>query len=175
MRKHFALLLLSCFFWMTLPAHAIIDFYLDLDGVPGESTAVGHEDEIVIESFQMGVSRPEGAQPAFTDLNFSKALDKASPLLMLKCAQGAIIPNAVLTCRTGTSGGKPVAFYVIRLTNVKVSQVSVAGAAGGGTKPGENFSLNYETIEWEYTPVNNTGGTGQLVKAKWSLKTGQGS
>lgn len=173
MRMRFALCCLACLFWMTVPARAAIDFHLLLEGVPGESTATGHGGEIYIDSFSTAVTRSGGVQATFSDLSFSKQLDKASPLLMLKCAQGATIPKAVLTCRTGLES-KPVPFYVIRLTGVKVTQVNTAGSAAGG-RPTESFSLSYETIEWEYTPMSPTGGNLPAVKANWNLLTNTGS
>ena len=158
---------------MTVPARASMDFHLLLEGVPGESTVTGHAGEIYIDSFSTAVTRGGGVQATFSDLSFSKQLDKASPLLMLKCAQGATIPKAVLTCRTSLEA-KPVPFYVIRLTGVKVTQVTTGGGAGG-SRPTESFSLSYETIEWEYTPMNQSGGTLPVVKANWNLLTNTGS
>ena len=148
-------------------AQASMDIFLALDGVPGESIASGFADQIVIESFSTGLGNSGGGAPSFYDLSLSHALDKASPVLMLKCAQGATIATAVLTCRT-LSGAKPVPFYVIRLTNVKVTSVAVAGS-GGGDRPTENFTLSFESIEWEYTPFNSNGSTGQSIKTKWDL------
>jgi type VI secretion system secreted protein Hcp len=158
---------------MILPARASMDFHLMLEGVPGESTAAGHAGEIYIDAFSTAVARSGGTQATFSDLTFTKSLDKASPLLMLKCAQAARIPKAVLTCRTSLEA-KPVAFYVIRLTGVKVTQVSTSGGAGGN-RPTESFSLSYETIEWEYTPMNSSGGNLPVVKANWNLLTNTGS
>src|SRR4026207_678260 len=105
--KNFILLLVACVLWTALSAQAAFDAFLKLDGVPGEATATGHKDEIVIDSFSMGITRPaptggggtQTGRPQFTDISFSHRLDKASPILMLRCAQGTHIPTAVLTCR----------------------------------------------------------------------------
>jgi len=172
--KKYIPLLVACVLWTAMPAHAIFDAFLKLEGVPGEATATGHKDEIAIDSFSMGVSRPaatggtQTGRPQFTDISFSHRLDKASPLLMLRCAQGTHIPSAVLTCRN--VGTQANIFYVIRLTDVVVTSVSVGGAAGGD-RPTETFSLNYARIEWEYIAQSPTGGTGQVVRATWNLET----
>lgn len=170
MKKSF-LLLIAFALWTAVSANAAFDCFLKLEGVPGESTNADHRDEIDIQSFSMGISRPPGStgRPQFTDLSLTKFLDKASPLLMLKCAEGRAIPTAVLTCSTPAAGGRPVNFYVIRLTDVIVTSVSVGGAAGGD-KPTESFSLNYTQIEWEYTPISASGTAGTPVKAKWDLR-----
>jgi type VI secretion system secreted protein Hcp len=166
MRKYFALCCLACLFWISVP-QALADFYLFLDGVPGESQAVGHRDEISLDSFGMGISNSGSGQPALSDITLTKPLDKSSPLLMLKCANGAAIPSAVLTCYR-IIGGVSRKFYVIRLTDVKVTQISQGGSAGG--LPYDTFSLNYRTIEWEYTPHDpNKGAPLTPVKANWTL------
>lgn len=165
-------LLAACVLWTAIPAHAAFDAFLKLEGVPGEALATGHKDEIVIESFSMGVSRPaatggtQTGRAQFTDISFSHRLDKASPLLMLRCAQGTHIPTAVLTCRTVSA--QPTDFYIIRLTDVVVTSVSVGGAAGSD-RPTESFSLNYARIEWEYIPQLPTGGAGQPVRTTWNV------
>ena len=172
MRK-FIPLLAACVLWTAIPAHAAFDAFLKLEGVPGEATATGNRDEIVIDSFSMGVARPAPtgggqttARPQFTDISFTHQLDKASPLLMLRCAQGTHIPTAVLTCRT--VGGTSVAFYRITLTDVMVTSVSIGGASAGD-RPTESFSLNYAQIRWEYVPQLPTGGTGTPVSATWNI------
>ena len=171
--KKCILLLFTYVLWTTIPAHAAFDAFLKIEGVPGEATASGHKDEIVIDSFSMGVSRPaatggtQTGRAQFTDISFSHRLDKASPILMLRCAQGTHIPTAVLTCRT--LGARQDIFYVIRLTDVVVTSVSIGGAAGGD-RPTETFSLNYARIEWEYIPQLPTGGLGDPVRATWNLQ-----
>jgi type VI secretion system secreted protein Hcp len=166
-------LLVTCVLWSAIPIHAAFDAFLKLEGVPGEALATGHKDEIVIDSFSMGVSRPaatggtQTGRAQFSDISFSHRLDKASPILMLRCAQGTHIPTAVLTCRT--VGARQDIFYVIRLTDVVVTSVSIGGAAGGD-RPTETFSLNYARIEWEYIPQLPTGGLGDPVRATWNLQ-----
>lgn len=168
--KRIVLLLLACALSGAISARAAFDCFLKLEGVPGESTHVDHRDEIVIESFSMGIAGAPGSAggPQFSDLSLTKYLDKASPLLMLKCAQGAPIPMAVLTCKSA-GGDKPVNFYVIRLKNVFVTSVSAGGAAGGD-RPTESFSLNFSEIEWEYVPILPTGAPGTPVRTSWDLK-----
>jgi type VI secretion system secreted protein Hcp len=157
-----------------LSSQAAFDAFLKLEGVPGEAVATGHKDEIVIESFSMGVARPASTggggtttgRPQFSDISFTHQLDKASPLLMLRCAQGTHIPTAVLTCRT--VGTRPEAFYIVRLTDVVVTSVSVGGASGSD-RPYETFSLNYARIEWEYIPQLPSGAQGPPVRASWNV------
>ena len=171
--KKFIPLLAACVLWTAIPAHAAFDAFLKLEGVPGEATATGHKDEIDIESFSMGIARPaatggtQTGRAQFTDISFSHQLDKASPLLMLRCAQGTHIPTAILTCRT--VGARQDDFYIIRLTDVVVTSVSISGFTGGD-RPTESFSLSYARIEWEYIPQLAAGGMGDPVRATWNLQ-----
>lgn len=166
--KRITLFLVVCAL-SAITARAAFDAFLKLDGVPGESRHADHKDEIDIQSFSMGIVAPAGAvgAPQFSDLALTKYLDKASPILMLKCAQGARIGTAVLTCKS--VGEKPVDFYVIRLKDVVVTSISVSGAAGGD-RPMESLSLSYAEIEWEYVPTTETGTTGTPVRTSWDLK-----
>ena len=66
---------------------------------------------------------------SFSDLSFTKSLDKSSPQLYLHCAQSKPIRSAVLTLRK--SGGNQNEFYTITLTDVLISSVQTGGTAGG--------------------------------------------
>ena len=160
-------------------ARANFDCYLRLAGVAGESIAQGHAGEIDIAAFDVGIiggpPAPGGGTsgpPQFRDLGLTKMLDKASPLLMLKCAQGATIADATLTCRKASAD--PVVFYRILLKGVRVTNISTGGSAGSGV-PMETFSLSYDEIEWEYTPTLANGSQGKPIIHRWNLKTGSGS
>src|SRR6185437_10203149 len=79
--------------------------FLKLDGIEGEATNSDYENQIVVTSFSQGMTNsvstvvggPGASKPTFTDLTITKSLDKASPLLLLNCAQGKTIQTAILT------------------------------------------------------------------------------
>ncbi len=97
---------------------AAIDLFLKLDGIPGESTDFRHKGEIVLESFSWGETNagthvaPTGGAAAgkvsMQDFHFTSRVSKASPLLMLSCANGQHIKTGVVTVRKagGGIGGK---------------------------------------------------------------------
>ncbi len=168
MKIRFFLLLFMAVF--AAPAFAAADMFLELDGIPGESTSEAHPRTIRIESFSIGVSltpgTTAGAKPTFRDISFSKSIDKTSPVLYLNCASGKHLKSATLYVRN--SGERAFDFYIIKLSDVVVTSVQTSGA---GDLPMESFSLNYTKIEFHYIPQNVSGGpdTANTVKTGWDL------
>lgn len=160
-----------------LPAHAAADYLLALDGIPGESTDENYPRTIEIESFSLGVTMTSGTvvgggggagKASFSDISFSKKLDKSSPLLYLNCAQGKHIPQAILHVRK--SGDKPQEYYTITLTDVLISSVQTSGASGTD-RPSESLSLNFTKIEFSYAAQRPDGSLETPVTSSWNLAT----
>ncbi len=151
------------------------DMFLKLDKVPGESQAKGFEGQIDIASFSWGVSNPStthlgggggAGKASFSDMSFTHLVDKSSPTLMNRCADGGHLATAILTVRK--QGGTPLDYYVIKLTDVLVSSVQHSGADGNGI-PMESFSLNFPQIEFAYKEQDNKGAQKSIVEFKWNI------
>jgi type VI secretion system secreted protein Hcp len=158
----------------------MFDAYLQIEGVPGESTASGYEEQIEIISYSHEVSQPTAAAASTAggattgrcehgDFSVTKEIDKASPILAQKCSEGSHISEIVLTlCRAG--GESSVPFMEYKLSNVVVSRVSP-----GGNKvdlPLEEIDFNYGRIEWVYTQQRRAdGGGGGNTTGSWNLQT----
>ena len=87
---------------------ALVDYFLKLDGIDGESTQKGHEKEIELMSWSFGaqntgtsVSHGGGGagKVSMQDFHFVMNVNKASPKLFLACASGEHIKKATLVCR----------------------------------------------------------------------------
>ena len=152
-----------------------VDYFLKIDGIPGESTDSKHKDEIVLTSFAFGVSNAgslssgggggEG-KASFHDFNFTHKFDKASPLLMLACASGKHIPTATMTARkAGGRGG--FEFLFIKMNDVLVT--SSQTQASGDDFPTEAVSLAFAKIEVDYKPQKANGSLGAATSFKWNL------
>jgi type VI secretion system secreted protein Hcp len=153
-----------------------VDYFLKIDGVPGESADVKHKGEIQLESFGWGESSPGGAGPGggggagkvqIQDLVVTMLVSKASPRLMLACASGKHYKEAVLTARR--AGKAQQEFLVFKLKDVTVTSYQTAGAAGGEA-PVDQASLGFSTIQLEYRPQKADGSLDAAVKAGWDLK-----
>lgn len=161
-------------FLLILPSQAS-DYLLVLDGIPGESADAQRPQSIEIQSFSFGASNSAtvigGAAGAgkvsFSDISFTKSLDKASPLLYLQCAQGKHIPRAVLYVRK-SGAEKPLEYYIITLTDVLISSVQTIG---GGGLPTESFSLNFAKVEFSYSAQKADGSLDAPVKSGWDITT----
>ena len=158
---------------------AAVDYYLQIDGIDGESTDEQHRNQIEILSFSWGASNPGitnqsygagsggGAGKAtFQDIHFTASASKASPKLMLAAATGQHIKEAKLFVRK--SGERQQDFYKIELRDVLVSSYQAAG--NGGTVPTDSFSLNFTKIQFEYTPQASDGTLESPVKAGYDVK-----
>ena len=162
-------------FISTAPLQAASDYLLEIEGIPGESVDALHPRTIEIQSFSLGASNPalvstgggaSSGKVSFSDISFSKSLDKSSPLLYLHCAQGKHIPQATLYLRQ-SGADKPAEYYVIKLTDVLVTSVQTSG---GGDRPMESLSLNFAKIEFIYRAQKPDGSLDTPVRSGWDLK-----
>jgi type VI secretion system secreted protein Hcp len=169
------------------PNGSTFDAFLQLDGIPGESTDDKHKDWIEIVSFNHGVTQPVSStrssaggattgRAAHDDFTFSCLIDKAYPKLVEAASSGKHLSKAKLeVCR---AGGQQVKFLEINFEQVLVSNVHLSGSGNGSGDqlPGVSFSLNYGKVEWIYTQQKRSDGSGGgNVTAKHDLTTGKGS
>ena len=156
---------------------ALVDYFLKIDGIEGESHDSKHKGEIDVQSFSWGETQ-SGSHAAgggggagkvsMQDFHFVMNVNKSSPKLMLACANGEHIKKAVLTCRK--AGKDQQEFYKITLSDVLVSSFQTGGNGHSDIVPTDQISLNYAKIEWEYKEQKADGTLGGAVKAGFDLK-----
>jgi type VI secretion system secreted protein Hcp len=156
---------------------AVVDFFLKIEGIDGESSDAKHKGSIDVESWSWGAvqagtsSRGGGAgagKVSMQDFRFVTKTNKASPKLALACANGEHLKKAVLTCR---KAGKDQQEYLkITLTDVLVSAFTAGGPQGGNVLPTDQVSLNYGKMEFEYKEQKADGTLGAATKMGWDLK-----
>jgi type VI secretion system secreted protein Hcp len=156
---------------------AQVDYFLKIEGVDGESTDDKHKGEIDIHSFSWGATNTGthgsgggggAGKVQFQDLHFHTSVSKASPKLMLSCATGEHLKKATLTVRK--AGKDQQEYYKVTLSDVLVSSYT-SGGGGGEIVPGDQFSLNFGKIEFEYKPQKADGTLDAAVKAGWDVAT----
>jgi type VI secretion system secreted protein Hcp len=155
---------------------AAFDYFLKIDGIPGESADAKHKGEIEVLSWSWGETHESAASPgggagagkvAMTDLHVSANLSKASPQLLLACAAGTHIKGAVLT---GRKAGKAQAeFLTFSLSDVLVSAYQTGGETAEA--PLDSISLNFSKIEMTYREQTAKGSLGPPIRAGWDRKT----
>ena len=155
---------------------ALVDFFLKIDGIEGESGDHAHKNEIQIDSWSWGESNQGSATAGggmgsgkvlMQDFHFTMATNKASVKLFLHCANGKHIPSALLTCRK--AGGKQEEYLKIKFTDLLVSSFQIGGSPSN-ILPHEQISFNFVKVEWEYKPQKEDGSLGSPEKAGWDTK-----
>jgi len=156
-----------------------VDYFLKIKGIEGECKADKHENEIDVLSFSWGETQTGthstgggggAGKVSMQDFHFVQKISKASPKLMLACATGEHIPEAILTCQK--AGKTQQAFFVLKFTDLLVSSFQTGGSSQGDEIPMEQISMNYAKIEFEYKEQNPDGTLKGPVKAGFDLKKG---
>ena len=151
------------------------DMFLMLDGIKGESADDKHKGEIDIESFSWGLAQSGSGNRGggsgtgkvdIADITIQKQVDKASPTLMLACANGKHIAKGKLTLRK--AGENPLEYLTVDLESILVSSYQVSGSNGGGV-PSESISLNFVKVKTEYWTQNDKGGKGENANFSWDV------
>lgn len=156
---------------------AAVDYFLKVEGIPGESQDAKHKDEIEVFAWSWGESAAgrgasEGSgrgvgKVQLQDFHFTSRISKASPKLMQACASGRHIQSAVLTARR--SGNKGAEFLTFLLSDVLVSSYQTGGEEGD-VAPVDSVGLDFARIEVEYRATKPDGSPGGSVKFGWDVK-----
>jgi type VI secretion system secreted protein Hcp len=155
-----------------------VDYFLKIDGVPGESADAKHKGEIQLESFSWGETNPGGGGVAvgggggagkvqMQDLVVTMVVSKASPKLLLGCATGKHYKEAVLTVRK--AGKSQQEYLIIKLKDIIVTSYQTGGSAQSDLIV-DQASLGFSTIQMDYRPQKADGSLDAAVKAGWDLK-----
>lgn len=155
---------------------AELDYFLKIDGIPGESTASKHKGEIEIQAWNWGEhlagasAGGSGGGSGKVQVDALHAMARtsiASPKLFLACASGQHIPEVVLTA-VRRKKGKSLNYMVIKLTDVIISSYQIG--ATDQSAPVDAFDLDFSKIEVEYSPLKDDGSLDAPVKAGWDVK-----
>jgi type VI secretion system secreted protein Hcp len=156
-----------------------VDYFLKIDGIPGESTDSKHKNEINILTWSWGETN-SGSHGAgggggsgkvnMQDFGFTMNVNKASPKLFLACASGQHIKEATLVCRK--AGKEQQEFLKIKFTDLLISSYQTGG--GTGDSATDSISFNFAKIEQTYAPQKSDGTLDSPVVHNWSVETNTG-
>jgi type VI secretion system secreted protein Hcp len=142
--------------------------------VRGESTQGNYAGKIDLLSFSHGVamqitgdisnSERTSGKPNHQDMTVTKYLDSASPVLNQSCCEGKTFPQVEIIIGRNDHGAV-VELMRYTMKNVLISSVSIGG--GGGDKPVETLTLNYNHITWNYSQQKSK----DTAEGKWNLST----
>lgn len=157
-----------------------VDYFLKIKDIEGESADSKHKNEIDILSWSWGESQSGSSsygggggagKVAMQDFNFTMTVNKASPKLLLACANGSHIKEAMLTCRK--AGKEQQEYLKVKFTDLLVSSFQTGGSSGAEV-PVDQISLNFAKIEYEYYPQKPDGTLDAKVPVHWDLKQNKG-
>jgi type VI secretion system secreted protein Hcp len=154
------------------PAEAAVDYFLEVNGVPGESTDAKQAKSIDVEAFSWGASATSEKKcggVSLHDLSVTKRVDLASPALFQRLVQGTNIPSVELIARK--AGEVQFIFLRYCLQDVTVTSVQQSGH-GSGDNVNENVTFRYGSFSQQYTPQDAKGSGGPSVFAGWNATTG---
>ena len=173
--RRFRLLVLSAVasvfaaFGVVAPAEAAVDYFLEVNGVPGESQDAKMAKAIDVLSYSWSASQSADKKsgPRLGDLVITHRVDLASPPLFQRLVTNSTIPSAELIARK--AGEDQFIFLRFCFQNVQVTSIQ---QAAGDEAPTEKVSFAYAAVSEQYTQQDNTGGIGQTVFAGWNATQG---
>jgi type VI secretion system secreted protein Hcp len=151
-----------------------VDVFLKLGDIKGESKDSAHKGEIDVLSWSWGLSQTGsmghggggGAGKAnFNDLSIMHAVDKASPVLMSKCATGEHIKEATLVSRKAGKGQQE--YLIVKMNDILITSVQPSGSS---EHPMESVSMQFAKIDLEYKPQKDDGTLDAGVPFKYDIK-----
>jgi type VI secretion system secreted protein Hcp len=147
---------------------SIAAMYLNLKGVTGECTVDKHVGDIDLVSWSWGMqashylTKEPSSASQFSMLDVVKRVDRATPTLFQFLDTHKLVSTGKLTV-TKSSGGTPLEYMIVDLTNVRVVTVDVRS---DDAELIEHVRLSAETITVSYTPQ---GSGGDLASAPISF------
>ncbi len=159
----------------------LVDYFLKIDGVDGESADDKHKGEIDVLSWSWGASQAGTMQYGggggagkvqMQDFSFTMRMNKATPKLVLHCASGEHIKTAVMVARK--AGKQQQEYLKLTFTDILVSSYQTGGTGDGDVVPIDSISLNFSKIEFEYKEQKADGTLGGPIKTHWDLKANKG-
>lgn len=155
---------------------AEVDYFLKIKGIDGESQDAKHPKEIQLESWTWGETNSGShsfgggggsGKVTMQDFGFTMKLNTASPKLMIACATGQHIDDAVMTCRKAGGDQNPYLKYTFSELHITNYQT---GGNGHEVIPTESITFNFAKIKIEYFIQDAKGATTAAGMAEYDLK-----
>ncbi len=169
--------------------------YIQIDGIEGASTDIGHANWIDVVSFSHGAQQETqyanqtnaSGRGVLAPLVFVHLVDKATPNLQKACMSGQNIASVKLEV-CAQIGGLKQKLYEVEMTNVRVTEALVqtvdapvcadtqlagVGRDAAALRLVEQVSLMAEEYKWTVHTFKTTGELGGDVAAGWNVATDQ--
>jgi len=169
---------------LEMQGNSDIVMFLQIDGIPGESTNALHMNWIDIDAFNWKEAMASissisagraSAKINMTDFFFNMATNKASPMLFLACSTGKYIPNAVLDVCThvGQETISPLVFLRFNFTQVTITSYGISGSTPMDRSV-DQFSIAFSKITMTYWQIDEAGSVVAVITVYYDLIAGRG-
>jgi type VI secretion system secreted protein Hcp len=154
---------------VTPAAPSFFDIFLDIQGIPGESTVPAHKGSIEVLSWSWGLSQVSNSGAVAVSrertghVTLIKRIDKATPLLFKRCVDGT--PITLATVQLTREDGQTYLKY--ELKNVMVSSIVHGGDVDGDGRPDETLELTLGGAKLTYTEFDATGKPVGQTTGEW--------
>jgi type VI secretion system secreted protein Hcp len=150
------------------PGGGAIDVFLSVQTkragkLKGESTAVDHKEEIVVQGWSWGLAATSALGSAqatgrrsYKNLSVTKRLDSASTALMSVLATNDEVKEAKLTMRKAGEGQRD--YFTIKLSNARVSSLDIECGENGDAI--ERITFSFTKVQVDYEAQQNSGQRG---------------
>lgn len=126
-----------------------LETFMKIDGVPGESVARGHENEIDLTSYSQTFATKNCSRVVAM-----KFIDRSSPALISRAAGNVLLPSVIISIRE--SGERPVEFFRAILESVLIDRIELTEGNGNG-RLDEQVVLRPRNIQIEYRQQDKSG------------------
>jgi type VI secretion system secreted protein Hcp len=153
-----------------------VDYFLQIDGIEGESVDAKHKAWIDVLSWSWGETQPGApvvgsgggaGKVSMQDFNFVTRVSKASPRLFLACANGQHFKEARLVGRK--AGKEQQEFLTWTFSDILVTSYQTGGSQGAEL-PTDSASLNFSKVKVEYRAQKADGTLDAPISAGWDRK-----
>jgi type VI secretion system secreted protein Hcp len=154
------------------------DYFLQIDGIEGESTDAKHKGWIDVESWSWGEAQAGtlhtgggggAGKVAFQDFHFVTKVSKASPKLFLACASGQHLKEARFVARR--AGKEQQEYLTWTFSDLLVSSYQTGGTEQSTMPPLDSISLHVTKAKIEYRPLKADGSLDAPISAGWDSST----
>lgn len=147
---------------LSAPA-ATLDYFLKIDGAPGESQDSKHKNEIDVLSWSWGASR-NGASTVFDPFAWEQGLDSSYGPLVLGLVDNTHFKTVALTVRR--AGKEPQEFFKMTLSDARVVSLS---SQGSGDSILVQPAISYDAVAMRYCPQKADGSLGTCVQGGFTV------
>lgn len=157
------------------------DIFIKIATIEGESTQVGHKNEIGVYSYSHGIvscvptntggGGGNGAcKVTVTPLALLIKFDKSNIALKNAILMGTHLPFADMVFLKTGGDAKPYAYYKMHMEDVTVTSLQESGSEGS-SGPSLSMEVSFTKVAWQYTQQSTDGGAGTKSTVGWDISS----